>query len=70
MKDLLPPSELIVNPDGSIYHLNLRPEDVGDYIITVGDPKRVARVSQHFNEVSAVSGTECHVELAALPERV
>lgn len=52
MKDFLPPSELIVNPDGSIYHLNLRPEDVGDYIITVGDQNRVARVSQHFDEVT------------------
>jgi uridine phosphorylase len=52
MKDFLPPSELIVNPDGSIYHLNLRPEDVGDYVITVGDQNRVARVSQHFDEVT------------------
>lgn len=52
MKDFLPPSELIVNTDGSIYHLNLRPEDIGDYIITVGDPKRVARVSQHFDELT------------------
>ena len=47
----LPPSELIINSDGSIYHLNLRPEDVGEYIITVGDPHRVSRVSRHFDRV-------------------
>lgn len=52
MNNILPPSELIINPDGSIYHLNLRPEDIGDYIITVGDPHRVARVSKHFDEVT------------------
>ena len=36
-------SELILNPDGSIYHINLRPEQVADTIILVGDPNRVAR---------------------------
>jgi uridine phosphorylase len=44
-------SELILNPDGSIYHLNLRPEDIAPIIITVGDPGRVARVSQHFDKI-------------------
>ena len=44
-------SELVINPDGSIYHLNLQPEDIADTIITVGDPSRVARVSQHFDEI-------------------
>ena len=38
-------SELILNPDGSIYHINLRPEQVADTIILVGDPNRVPRVS-------------------------
>lgn len=42
-------SELILNADGSIYHLNLHPEQVGDIIITVGDPDRVALVSRHFD---------------------
>ncbi|MEL7423651.1 MAG: nucleoside phosphorylase [Bacteroidota bacterium] len=46
-----PPSELIVNPDGSIYHLNLRPEDIGDFIITVGDQNRVPMVSKHFDRL-------------------
>ena len=38
-------SELIINPDGSIYHLNILPEDIATTIITVGDPDRVASVS-------------------------
>ena len=44
-------SELIINPDGSIYHLNLRPEDVANTIITVGDPDRVASVSKYFDTI-------------------
>lgn len=44
-------SELIINPDGSIYHINLKPEDIADTIITVGDQNRVDRVAQFFDEV-------------------
>ena len=44
-------SELVINPDGSIYHLNLRPEDIATNIITVGDPGRVPMVSRYFDEV-------------------
>lgn len=44
-------SELILNPDGSIYHLGLLPEDIADTIITVGDPARVSRISSHFDSV-------------------
>lgn len=44
-------SELIINPDGSIYHLNLRPEQIADTIITVGDPDRVALVTGYFDEI-------------------
>lgn len=44
-------SELILNPDGSIYHLNLRPEQVADTIILVGDPNRVPRVSAYFDMI-------------------
>lgn len=51
MPKKLAPSELILNEDGSIYHLALLPEDLGDYIITVGDPGRVGMVSQYFDEV-------------------
>ena len=44
-------SELVLNEDGSVYHLNLLPEDVADIIIFVGDPGRVARVSKHFDSI-------------------
>lgn len=49
-------SELIVNPDGSVYHLNLRPGDLAETIITVGDPDRVGRVSRHFDSVEITRG--------------
>ncbi|WP_396637740.1 nucleoside phosphorylase [Maribacter sp. R77961] len=52
----LSPSELIINDDGSIYHLNLRPEDIATHIITVGDPDRVAEVSKHFDRVDIKKG--------------
>ncbi|MDI9863102.1 nucleoside phosphorylase [Flectobacillus sp. DC10W] len=44
-------TDLILNPDGSIYHLNLRPEDIANTIITVGDPNRVEVVSKYFDKV-------------------
>ena len=46
-----PPSELIINKDGSIYHLNIKPEHLSDTILTVGDPGRVYRISKHFDKV-------------------
>lgn len=44
-------SELIINDDGSIYHLNLKPGEIADIVITVGDPNRVDRVTQYFDEI-------------------
>lgn len=44
-------SELIINPDGSIYHLHLLPENIADDIILVGDPGRVAVVSSYFDRI-------------------
>jgi uridine phosphorylase len=44
-------SELIINSRGAIYHLDLKPDELGDTIITVGDPDRVAEVSKHFDSV-------------------
>ena len=41
----IPESDLILNSDGSVYHLNLLPEDIADKIINVGDPDRVSMVS-------------------------
>lgn len=49
-------SELILNEDGSIYHLNLLPEDIANTIITVGDPERVATVSQYFDRIELKKG--------------
>ncbi len=43
-------SELILNPDGSIYHLKLRPEHIANTIIVVGDQDRVARISSRFSK--------------------
>lgn len=44
-------SELIINPRGAVYHLDLRPEEIADTIITVGDPDRVREVSKHFDSI-------------------
>lgn len=44
-------SELILNPDGSVYHLNLLPEHISDIILTVGDPERVPRISKYFDSI-------------------
>jgi uridine phosphorylase len=44
-------TDLVLNPDGSVYHLNLLPKHISDIIIAVGDPGRVYSVSQYFDEV-------------------
>ncbi len=44
-------SELILNPDGSVYHLHLKPENIADTIIVVGDPGRVKEISKHFDKI-------------------
>ncbi|MDQ0781534.1 nucleoside phosphorylase [Chryseobacterium sp. W4I1] len=51
MLNKLAASELVLNDDGSVYHLNLLPEDIADKIILVGDPDRVAKVSKYFDKV-------------------
>jgi uridine phosphorylase len=48
------PTDLIINPDGSSYHLNLRPDQIPDTLILVGDPERVPMVSQYFDEVTEI----------------
>ncbi|MFL0161854.1 nucleoside phosphorylase [Aquirufa salirivi] len=45
------PTDLIINPDGSSYHLNIRPEQLCDTIFMVGDPERVEKVSCHFDRI-------------------
>ncbi len=51
MSDPIAGSELILNPDGSVYHLCLRPEHIAGTIILVGDPGRVERISGRFDKV-------------------
>ena len=48
---LIKESELILNPDGSVYHLNLKPENIANTIIFVGDQDRVEKVSIHFDSI-------------------
>jgi uridine phosphorylase len=48
------PTDLIINPDGSSYHLNLRPDQIPETLILVGDPERVPKVSQFFDEVTEI----------------
>ncbi|WP_289105301.1 nucleoside phosphorylase [uncultured Bacteroides sp.] len=56
MKEYFAPSELIINEDGSVFHLHLKPEHLADKVILVGDPGRVATVASHFDS------KECEVE--------
>lgn len=56
MRQALSSSDLIINPDGSIYHLNLLPEDLAETVLTVGDPDRVAEISKHFDKIELKKG--------------
>ena len=47
----IPPSELIINSDGSIFHLHLKPEQLADRIILVGDPDRVTMIGRYLTDV-------------------
>ncbi len=47
----IPPSELIINDDGSVFHLHLLPEDISDRLIIVGDPSRVDMIAAHLDAV-------------------
>ncbi len=51
MKKYFAPSELIINEDGSVFHLHVRPEQLADKVILVGDPGRVALVASFFDKV-------------------
>ena len=56
MSNYFPESELIINGDGSIFHLHLKPEQLADKVILVGDPGRVDMVASHFET------RECEIE--------
>lgn len=61
MKTVFAPSELIINEDGSCFHLHLKPEQLADRIILVGDPGRVDLVAQHFDiKECNISSREFH----------
>lgn len=47
---IIPPSELIINEDGTAFHLHLRPDQVADKVIMCGDPERVNLIANHFDE--------------------
>ena len=60
-KKIIPESELIINPDGSVFHIHLRPEKLTDRIILVGDPARVDMVASFFDtKTFEVSSREFH----------
>lgn len=60
-KQIIPPSELIINPDGTVFHIHLRPEQLTDRIILVGDPGRVDMVASFFDtRTFEVSAREFH----------
>ncbi|MBQ6433848.1 MAG: nucleoside phosphorylase [Bacteroidaceae bacterium] len=56
MKEAIPSSELIINEDGSIFHLHVKPEQLADNVILVGDPGRVQTVAAHFDRL------ECDIQ--------
>ncbi len=56
MIQIISETELILNPDGSVYHLNLLANDLADTIIFVGDPERVPLVSKYFDSIELVKG--------------
>ncbi len=49
MSTFFPESELVINSDGSIFHLHLKPEQLADKVILVGDPGRVNLIASHFD---------------------
>ena len=56
MKKTFPASELIINADGSVFHLHVRPEQLADKVILCGDPARVNTIASHFDS------QECNIE--------
>lgn len=49
----IPESELIINGDGSVFHLHMKPEDLADNVILVGDPERVHMISEYLDETES-----------------
>lgn len=55
---VIPPSELIINEDGSVFHLHIKPEHLADTVVLVGDPARVSMVAGYFD----VGSVECDIQ--------
>lgn len=55
MPNIIPDSELIVNSDGTIFHLHLHPDNLADKVILVGDPGRTEMVSAHFDKIESTA---------------
>ena len=53
MSTFISPSELIINSDGSVFHLHLRPEQLADTVILVGDPDRSTLIASHFDRIES-----------------
>jgi len=63
-------SELILNPDGSVYHLHLKPENIAETIIVVGDPGRVKEISKHFDKIEfSVQNRELFTHTGTIGEK-
>lgn len=61
MKEYFEESELIINEDGSVFHIHLKPEQLAEKVILVGDPGRVPLVASHFKDIECdVSSREFH----------
>lgn len=59
----IPPSELIINDDGSVFHLHMKPEELADTVILVGDPDRSSLVASYFDRIESSSASRefrCH----------
>lgn len=53
--EIIQPSELILTPEGKIYHLNLAPSELAPTVITVGDPERVEKISKYFDIIETTA---------------
>ena len=61
MSKYFAPSELIINEDGSCFHLHLKPEHLADKVVLVGDPERVSLIAKHFDSIeNEVQSREFH----------
>ena len=67
MKKYFAESELIINGDGSVFHLHLKPEELADKVILVGDPGRVDMVAGFFDSIEHTAANREFKSVALLP---